>query len=502
VPRSKNKTYDDKRRFDETPEPPADVAGDVDPGTAAPGKTFVIHQHHATRLHFDLRLEMMNGPTPVLVSWAVPKNLPFKTGKMHLAVHVEDHPFDYGSFSGTIPKGNYGAGEVRIFDSGTYEVLEQEPGKLSFRLEGRRVRGVWHIFQTKKEGDDKNWLVRLRADERPAPDPLPTLAPMMATLAPDAFDNDAWIFEPKWDGVRAIATCSEDETMLLSRNANDITTTYPELTKLHERLVCFDAIVDGEIVAMQKGRPSFERLQSRINLQNPRDIARVAKEIPVSFIAYDLLYLDGRSLIKAPLEERKEHLDALVVVNDNVQVSPVVRGEGTTLYEAARAQNLEGIVAKKLSSPYRPGRRAKEWLKVKTTMEAELVVGGWSKGEGARSKSFGALLVGAYDDDGLRFAGAVGTGFSEQTMAALMPQLEGLMTDDMPFADDPRKMGTGRFGKPIKDPVWVRPSLVARVEFRELTSTGKLRAPSFKGLRGDIDPAECTFEALEALGPG
>lgn len=494
------KTYNEKRRFDETTEPAAEVyEGDVDPGTATPGKTFVIHQHHATRLHFDLRLEMMNGKTPVLVSWAVPKNLPLKPGKMHLAVHVEDHPFEYGSFSGSIPAGNYGAGEVRIFDSGTYEVLEQEPGKLSFRLEGKRARGVWHLFQTKKL-EDKDWLVRLRADERPEPDAIPTLSPMMATLAQEAFDDDDWIFEPKWDGVRAIATC-ENETLLLSRNHNDITATYPELAKLHERLVCFDAIVDGEIVAMHQGRPSFERLQSRINLQNERDIARIAKQIPVSFVAYDLLYLDGRSLLKTPLEERKELLDELIVTSDNVQVSPYVEGDGTTLYEAARAQNLEGIVAKKLGSPYRPGKRGKDWLKIKTSKEADLVIGGWSKGEGSRSSSFGALLVGAVDDEGLRFVGAVGTGFSEKTMGSLMPQLQERVTDGLPFTEDPRVMGTGRFGKPIKDPVWIEPTLVARVEFRELTSTGRLRAPSFKGLRTDMDPSECTFEALEALEP-
>jgi bifunctional non-homologous end joining protein LigD len=497
----KAKTYNQKRRFDETAEPPAEVfKGDVDPGAARPGKTFVIHQHHATRLHFDLRLEMMNGKTPVLVSWAVPKNLPLKPGKMHLAVHVEDHPFEYGSFSGSIPKGNYGGGEVRIFDNGTYEVLEQEPGKLSFRLDGRRARGVWHLFQTKKI-EEKNWLIRLRADERPEPDAVPTLLPMMATLVPDAFDDDSWIFEPKWDGVRAIATCSEDETMLMSRNQNDITKTYPELSKLHERLVCFDAIVDGEIVAMHNGRPSFERLQSRINLQNEHDIARIAKQIPVSFVAYDLLYLDGRSLLRAPIEERKELLDELVVVSDNVQVSPVMPGEGTTLYEAASAQNLEGIVAKKLGSPYRPGKRGKDWLKVKTTFDADLVIGGWSKGEGSRATNFGALLVGAYDKGELRFVGAVGTGFSEQTMEQLMPQLQDRVTTEMPFGEDPRTVGAGRFGKPIKDPVWVRPEIVARVEFRELTSTGRLRAPSFKGLRADLVPAECTFEALEALAP-
>jgi bifunctional non-homologous end joining protein LigD len=496
------KTYNEKRRFDETTEPPAEVfEGDVDPGTAKPGETFVIHQHHATRLHFDLRLEMMNGKTPVLVSWAVPKNLPLIPGKMHLAVHVEDHPFDYGSFSGSIPAGNYGGGEVRIFDNGTYEVLEQEPGKLSFRLNGERAKGVWHIFQTKKLGDEKNWLVRIREDERGEPDPVPTMQPMMATLAGEAFDDDDWIFEPKWDGVRALATCQWDQTYLLSRNGNDVTIGYPELQKLHERLVCWDAIVDGEIVAMHQGRPSFERLQSRINLQNERDIARISKQIPVSFVAYDLLYLDGKSLLKTPLEERKKLLEELVVVSDNVQVSPYVQGEGTTLYEAACAQNLEGIVAKRLGTSYRPGKRGKDWLKVKTTIETDLVIGGWSAGEGSRSKSFGALLVGAYEGDKLRYVGSVGSGFSQKTLDALMPQLQERATDEMPFNEDPRAMGQGRFGKPIRDPVWVAPELIARVEFRELTSVGRLRAPTFKGLRGDIDPSECTYAALEELAP-
>ncbi|MGH2756541.1 MAG: DNA polymerase ligase N-terminal domain-containing protein, partial [Actinomycetota bacterium] len=201
---AKAKTYSQKRRFDETPEPPSAVEGNVDPGNAPPGETFVIHQHHATRLHYDLRLEMLNGDTPVLVSWAVPRNLPWTPGEVHLAVHVEDHPFDYGSFSGSIPKGQYGAGEVRIFDNGTYEVLEQEPGKLTFRLKGERMNGVWHLFKTRKKGEDtKDWLVRIREDERGDPDPLPELTPMLATAVKEPFDDDRWIFEPKWDGVRA-----------------------------------------------------------------------------------------------------------------------------------------------------------------------------------------------------------------------------------------------------------------------------------------------------------
>ncbi|HEY7874285.1 MAG TPA: non-homologous end-joining DNA ligase [Actinomycetota bacterium] len=498
----KGKTYSDKRSFDETPEPPPAVEGDVDPGTAQPGKTFVIHQHHARRLHFDLRLEMMNGDTPVLVSWAVPKNLPLRPGKPNLAVHVEDHPFDYGSFSGTIPAGNYGAGEVRIFDRGNYEVLEQEPGKVTFRLMGARLQGVWHLFKTtpKKGEDGDNWLVRLRKLERDDPDPLPPLQPMLATMASDPFDDDAWLFEPKWDGVRCLATCA-DETMLVSRNSRDITATYPELGRIHERLVCIDAILDGEIVTLANGRPSFEKLQSRMNLQNPHEIARAAKSMPVLFVAFDLLYLDGKSLLSRPLEERKEILSDLVIPNECVQVSTSVRGEGTALFEAARAQNLEGIVAKRASCPYTPGKRSRDWLKIKTIYDADVVVAGWSAGEGARSSSFGALIVGAYDDRGLRFVGLVGTGFSDRTLDDLVPQLKELEVPEMPFVDDPRKLTSGRFGKPIRDARWVRPELVASVEFRELTSAGKLRAPSFKGLSSDKAPEDCRFEDLEAPEP-
>ena len=493
------KLYNEKRRFDETPEPPAEsFSGDVDLATATPGTTFMIHQHHARRLHYDLRLEFMNGKTPVLASWAVPKNLPLKAGKPHLAVHVEDHPFEYGSFSGTIPAGNYGAGEVRIFDHGSFEVLEQEPGKLTFRLDGERLKGVWHLFQTKK-GEEKDWLVRLREDARPEPDPPPPIEPMKATLVDEPFDDDRWIFEPKWDGVRTLAICDIDKTVLMSRNRNDVTATYPEFAKLQDRLVCIDAIVDGEIVAMSKGRPSFEKLQSRINLQNPRDIERAMKQIPTTFIAFDLLYLDGRSLLKLPIEERKELLDELVVVDENVLVSTYIQGQGKALYDAACEQKLEGIVAKKLGCPYRPGRKGREWLKIKTTHEAELVIGGWSRGEGSRSSSFGSLLVGAYEDEGLRFVGAVGTGFSEKTISMLVPMLKEREMDEMPFVVDPRKTPTGSFGKPIREPRWVRPELVAKVEFRELTSIGKLRAPSFKGIDPSKLPEECTYSDLEVV---
>ena len=492
------KTYREKRSFDVTPEPEPAVEGDVDPGTARPGRTFMIHQHHARRLHFDLRLEMFNGSTPVLVSWAVPNNLPLRKGKPHLAVHVEDHPFEYGKFSGTIPAGQYGAGEVRIFDHGTYTVDEQEPGKLTITLDGERLQGTWHLFRTSKSEDGQDeWLTTLRANRRPEPE-TPPLEPMMATLVREPFDDDGWIFEPKWDGVRTLAVCGHDETRLISRNSNEVTATYPEVASLHNRLVAIDAVVDGEIVAMDAGRPSFERLQSRINLQNPRDVERAMKSIPVTFIAFDILYLDGRSLVDLPIEERKEILDATVVVSDRVQVSPCIEGDGISLFEAAKARNLEGIVAKKLGSPYRPGRRAREWLKIKTVRDVDLVIGGYTKGEGSRSTTFGSLLVGAYTDEGLRFVGAVGTGFTDKLLAAVLPHLKELETSELPFTEDPQKLPPGHFSKPIKNPRWVEPYLVARVEYRELTSGGRLRAPSFKGFTTDKPAEDCTFEELEA----
>ncbi|MDQ4095955.1 MAG: non-homologous end-joining DNA ligase, partial [Actinomycetota bacterium] len=481
-------------------EPEMDVRGNLDPTRAITGKTFMVHQHHATRLHFDLRLEMMRGDTPVLVSWAVPKNLPRKKGKPHLAVHVEDHPFDYGTFEGTIPEGNYGAGEVRIFDSGTYEVLEQEKAKLTIRLKGERLRGVYHLIQTERGREKDEWLAFLRKDERPERDELPPLQPMLATLERDAFDDPTWIFEPKWDGVRTLAVCG-DETKLLSRKNNDMTPTYPELQKLHEQLVALEAVVDGEIVAFDKGRPSFEKLQSRINLQNERDIKRATKSCPVTLIAFDLLYLDGRSVCDEPVEERKRLLDKLIVPSPIVQVSTVVPEEGRALAEAAAQRGLEGIVAKRLGSTYRTAKRSRDWLKIKVVHEADVVVGGWSKGEGSRATSFGALLVGAYDEEGLHFLGSVGTGYSQQTIDELLPQLRAIAGDECPFVEGAAGIKGGRFGKPIKNPTWVQPELVAKVEFRELTSAPRLRAPSFKGLRSDKEPHECLLADLEALRP-
>ena len=486
-------TYNRKRRFDETPEPAASFAGDVDTARAKPGETFVIHQHHATRLHFDLRLEMFNGEVPVLVSWAVPKNLPLEKGKPRLAIHVEDHPFEYGSFSGSIPDDNYGAGAVRIFDNGTYELLKQEPGKLTFRLDGARLKGSWTMSHrsTNKAGKEE-WLIFLKSDDRPPAEPRPPLAPMLATLVTDAFDDDDWSFEPKWDGVRTFAVCGE-ATQLVSRNQRDITVAYPELHKVHEQLVAIDAIVDGEIVAFEGGVPSFEKLQSRIHVRGAAEIKRLMQQIPVALVLFDIVYLDGRDLTALPYDERREILERAVVPTPNVQVSPAIPGRGVRLFEAARAQALEGIVAKRRDSRYEIGRRSKAWLKVKTTFDADVVIAGWSEGGGHRSGHLGSLVCAVHEDGALRYVGGVGTGFTAKTLAMLEERLRALATDDAAFPAAALK------GKPeLRHAHWVRPELVAMVEFRQLTSAGKLRAPSFKGLRDDKSPEECTYAELRA----
>ncbi|MEA2533124.1 MAG: bifunctional non-ous end joining protein LigD, partial [Actinomycetota bacterium] len=489
---SATKDYAAKRSFTETPEPPPEVAGDVDVARARPGDTFVIHQHYATRLHHDLRLEMFNGATPVLVSWAVPKGLPRRKGVKTLAIHVEDHPFEYGSFSGSIPEGNYGAGEVRIFDEGRYELLEQKPGKLTFRLDGKRLHATYHLIRTREESGKEQWLAMLSEDHTPPPDPLPPPEPMLATPAKEPFDDDRWAFEPKLDGIRAFAYCDE-ATRLMSRNGGDITVAYPELQKVHERLVALDAVVDGEIVAMVDGVPSFEALQSRMHVRNERDIQRLSRQVPVAYVAFDLLYLDGRSRIDLPYTERRLLLEETIVPTGTVQLSTSVVGRGVAMYEAAKERNLEGIVAKRLASTYELGRRSQSWLKVKTSHDADLVIGGWSPGQGKRDGTLGALHMGAYDEKGeLLFVGSVGTGFNERTLDDLLARLQALAIPESPFSPESTK--EIRRLSPVAR--WVRPELVAIVEFRQLTSALRLRAASFKGLRTDKAPAECTVAAL------
>lgn len=483
--------YQRKRRFESTPEPPTTVVtGDVDPLTAPVGDSFVIQQHYATRLHHDVRLEMLNGDTPVLVSWAVPKELPRVRGERHLAIHTEDHPMEYATFDGTIPAGEYGGGEVRIFDRGTYEMVGRTDDRITFRLAGERLRGVYHLVRTGMEDGKDQWLALLSEDQRPSGDEAPALKPMLATLTDKAFDDPDWAFEPKWDGIRAIATCDES-TRLISRNERDITAAYPELHDLHHRLVALDAMVDGEIVAFHEGKPSFQQLQQRMHVRDPRRVERLAATIPVVFMAFDILYLDGRDLTNSPLRDRRLRLEETVVPSDIVQVSPVVEGAGLALFDAAKEQELEGIVAKKLTSTYEVGRRSRSWLKVKLIFDADVVVAGWTGGEGRRAKSLGSLVMAVYDEGELRYVGNVGTGFDAAGLEEALDRLTSLEETGPPFGRD-----VIRSRPELRNAHWVEPVLVATVEHRQLTEAGRLRAPSFKGFREDKDPRDCTFDQL------
>ena len=488
-------TYDEKRAFEKTPEPPGEhISGDVDPLTAPVGGQFVIQQHHATRLHHDVRLEMLNEEVPVLVSWAVPKGLPRRRGLRHLAIRTEDHPMGYATFTGSIPQGEYGGGEVRIFDHGHYEMVDRNQERLTFRLQGERLAGIWHLVHTgPKDGKDQ-WLAIMSQDLRPPGDEPPAPEPMLATPTAKAFDDPEWGFEPKWDGIRAIAVCGED-TRLISRNDHDITVAYPELRALHDQVVALEAMLDGEIVAFDDGVPSFQHLQQRMHLRDQRRVEQMATRIPVAYMVFDLLWIDGRDLTGQPLVERRRVLEETVVPSERIQISPMVEGDGVALFQAAAEQGLEGIMAKRLSSLYQPGARSRDWLKVKITFDADVVIVGWTEGEGRRKGSLGSLVMAVYDGDELRYVGNVGTGFDRDTLQYLLDRLHALGQSERPFPPD-----VLRSRPELRRALWVTPSLVARVEHRQLTSAGRLRSPSFLGLREDKDPKECTFDQLVAEG--
>jgi bifunctional non-homologous end joining protein LigD len=470
--------YIKKRDLAETPEPgPSDL-----PGT---GNSFVIQKHRATRLHYDTRLERDG----VLVSWAVPRGLPVRKGDKRLAVHTEDHPLEYGTFEGVIPEGHYGAGPVRVFDSGTYEALEWKDTKVTFRLNGDRYRGAeFHLVKTR--GD---WLVFLsRPEELDIGRPPPAYLPMLAEGGYEPFDDPGWRFEPKLDGVRTLLYVDMDSTRLVSRRGRDQTAQYPELATAHEYVTSVTAVLDGEIVAMEDGRPSFELLQQRINLSSQADIERARRKIPVEVYVFDILYLDGEDLTGRPLEERRERLEPLIVPEHRILTTLYVDGEGKPLSEAARAQGFEGVVAKKLGSRYLPDRRSSEWRKVKLLNRQDCVVLGWTPGQRSRSQTFGALLVGAYDGGKLRWIGQVGTGFTDHMLADLMKRLQPLQRKE-PAADDPEL-------RRLRGACFVEPSLVCEVEYLQMTSAGKLRAPSYKGLRTDKLPQDCVLERPKRTG--
>jgi bifunctional non-homologous end joining protein LigD len=443
---------------------------------------FVVQEHHATALHWDFRLERDG----VLVSWAVPKGLPVDQKANHLAVHTEDHPLDYYDFEGEIPKGQYGGGKVILWDQGTYEVEEWEERKVKVVLHGRRVEGEYVLFQT----NGKNWMMRrLDPPSDPAYEPMPELVlPMYASTAADLPPRQQqWAFEFKWDGVRAIVHVDGGRARATSRNKLDITGSYPELADLGKAMGSLRAILDGELVVFdEKGRSDFGLLQQRMKLSGDA-VRRAARNYPVVYLIFDVLYLDGHDLTPLPYEQRRAVLDELGLNGPSWQTPPSFAGEGTAVRQASRERGFEGIMAKRLDSPYQPGRRVDYWRKVKNVRRQEMVVGGWTKGEGNREGRLGSLLLGYYDGGRLRYAGHVGTGFTMKTLADVEKALKPLARKESPFADP---VPAAR----AKKSTYVEPTLVAEVEFGEWTRDGKLRHPSFKGLRYDKAATEVVRE--------
>ncbi len=472
--------YRAKRDLTVTPEP--GEGDDRRHGAPAEGdpdgaRRFVIQEHHARSLHWDLRLERDG----VLVSWAVPRGIPPEPAENHLAVHVEDHPLSYIDFEGEIPSGQYGAGRVHVWDRGTYETHKFREDEVMVTFHGERLRGKYVVFRTR----GKDWMIhRMDPPEDPNHEPMPEeLRPMLASLSPQLpAHEDAFAYEIKWDGVRALAFCSGGRVRLANRTGRDVTSRYPEIRGLGEALGSRGVVLDGEVVAFdEQGRPSFQRLQSRMHLASDSAVRRRAGEVPVHYVAFDLLYLDGRSTLAEPYERRRELLAGLELSGPAWQAPAHHRGDGRALLDATYAQGLEGVVAKRLDSPYEPGRRSAAWLKVKNHRSELLVVGGWMPGTGSRRGRIGSLLVGFCEapGGGLRYAGRVGTGFTESELARLRELLEPLARDESPFE--------GR--TPPKDARFVEPRLVAEVAFAEWTHAYTLRQPSYKGLRDDVQAA-------------
>jgi bifunctional non-homologous end joining protein LigD len=467
--------YERKRSFASTPEPDGEASASGDPGSR-----FVVHEHHARRLHWDLRLEHDG----VLASWAIPNGIPTDPSHNRKAVHVEDHPLDYLDFHGTIPEGNYGAGEIGIWDSGTFTTEKWRTDEVIVVFDGERLSGRYALFKAGRE--EKDWMIH-RMDppvDKQAEEIPEFIEPMLAKLTGLPPDEDDWAFEIKWDGVRAICRSEPGRLALLSRNANDITGAYPELRALNRALGSHSAVLDGEIVAFDEaGRPSFQALQGRMHLRGEGAVRRLAASSPVTYIIFDLLWLDGHPLLGLPYTERRAALAGLALTGDRWQVPAYHAGDGGDLLAATRRMGLEGVVAKRLASKYTPGKR--NWVKLKNQQRQEVVIGGWTAGTGSRAQRLGALQVGVYHDDGeLHYVGGVGTGFNEAELDRLGTRLAGLKQDSSPF--------TGR--QPPKAAHFVTPELVCEVEFSEWTRTGTLRHPSYQGLRDDKPAAEVVRE--------
>ncbi|MGI8458230.1 MAG: ATP-dependent DNA ligase [Propionibacteriaceae bacterium] len=508
APRSDDRlqTYRSMRDASKTPEPV--------PATApAPtrGRSFVIQEHHARALHYDFRLERDG----VLVSWAVPKNVPTSSKTNHLAVQTEDHPLEYGGFEGNIPRGEYGGGQVSIWDAGRYDLHKWRPGReVIVTLHGRADGGLGspttvaliHTGHGDGSRPKQNWLMHRMSEApdyvedppeilngRPGTEPASfpdEVRPMLATLAAvgDFAAEDAWSYEMKWDGVRVIAYLAGGRAKMITRRDRDVSTTYPEITEALTQIPVRSAILDGEVVALDaRGAPSFERLQQRMNLAKPAEVAAMRSSIPVQLCVFDLLEHDGQSFVRRPYLERRAALDALLgTATGRVQAPPGFDGDLNAALDTSATLGLEGVVAKRSDSVYQPGRRGHTWRKIKHHLGQEVVVGGWRPGQGRRNGGVGSLLVGVHEDGELRYAGRVGSGFSAAELDRASERLAELEAATSPFADVP--------AADAKDAHWVTPVLVGEVHFRGWTSTGRIWQPSWKGWRDDKEPHDVVRE--------
>ena len=527
--------YRRKRDFSKTPEPP--------PGGAAAAETnlvFVVQQHAATNMHWDFRLEVDG----VLKSWPLPKGPSLDPKVKRMAVMTEDHPFDYRTFEGVIPKGEYGGGQVIVWDEGIYTPDEDgvtswndkeegsrrmlegiERGKLSFTLRGHKLRGSFALVKTKYAPN--SWLMIKHKDEHvserdvleqdasvlsgltirdlkegrlpgaasPGLETLPNarkaafpdgkkLWPMLATLGARPFDTPGWLWEPKLDGIRILAFVREGVVELRSRRGVDVTKQYPTLVDALKSQPVHSMVLDGEVCALDEaGVPRFQLLQPRINLTKGIDPRRLDAEMPVLYFAFDLLYLDGFDLKDVPLKERRSLLERHLIV-DGIRLVSSFEGDGRDVAEGAKALGFEGVVGKRADSRYQPGERGRTWLKFKTVHEQDFIVGGFTPGEGGRKPTFGALALGYYDEAGaLQYAGNVGSGFDDAELAAMRKRLDGLATGEPAFAQK------------VPDITPVKPEVVVQVKFAEWTKDDRLRAPVYIGVRNDIDPKDVRREA-------
>jgi bifunctional non-homologous end joining protein LigD len=520
---AKLREYSAKRRFEATPEPVPTV-----PEVGAGPLLFVVQQHSARQLHYDFRLECEG----VLLSWAVPRGPSLDPNDKRLAVFVEDHPYDYGSFEGVIPPGQYGAGEVIVWDCGVYspdeggtafhDRAEAErrvregiaAGKLSIQLRGEKLKGSFALVRTK---DAKTWLLIKHKDrfvttadvtaqdrsvlsgfavkdlkvapvrQMPAARLVPTgtlaampaaFEPMQAEVGDAPFTHADWMWEPKLDGYRVLAFIDEHGVRLRSRRGLELAGIFPRLGQELRQQAMRGMILDGEIVAFDaSGKPSFSTLQNRFQLKTEREITAADNASPTLFFAFDLLYFEGIDLRKTPYRDRRRYLAQCLLPSPLVQLVHAAE-DGEALHSAALASGFEGVIGKRKDSKYEAGKRSPAWLKIKPTHSADFVIGGYTKGKGSRAP-LGALLIGYWDKNKLRYASHVGSGFDDRTLAQVKARLEPLHARSCPFAEKPEVNG------PV---TWVKPELVAEVDYQRWTDDGSLRAPIFLRLRDDIDP--------------